>query len=181
MTDLIFLDTETTGLDPELHEVWEMAYAINDGPVVSQAVPHQGLTSDPSALRMNGYYDRAIRDVSPLFDMRVREILEGNTIVGANPTFDAAFLQKRWGVAPWHYRMIDVESMALAVLEYDRPKGLKDISEELREMGYNISEPNHSAAGDVATTRDCYIALRHIQKQWTRDISETIRRDANNG
>lgn len=101
------------------------------------------------------------------FDLTIRKILTGNTIVGANPAFDVAFLRKRWGVAPWHYRMIDVESMAFAVFEYDQPQGLAVIRNDLILLGYdNIPEPNHSADGDVNTLRECYKALREMQQAY---------------
>ena len=178
MTDLVFVDCETTGLDPDLHEIWEIAYAVNDGPVIHNVVPHQLETADPKALKMNGYWDRGnwgLKDKwGENFDLEVREALDGNTLVGANPAFDAAFLRKRWGVDPWSYRMIDVESMALGILEYERPRGLAGISEDLQLRGYPITEPNHSAHLDVVVLRDCYKALRDIQLRWRRDRALSV-------
>lgn len=163
MNDLIFLDTETTGLESELHEVWEIAWAINDSPIHTSVVPHSNLTADPKALEMNDYHERVKQEGAPLFDLRTKIALTGNTIVGANPAFDAAFLRKRWGVAPWHYRMIDVESMALGILSYDRPKGLASIANDLAERGYSMPIPDHSAGKDVEVVREVYKALRQVQ------------------
>lgn len=165
MNDLIYLDTETTGLDPYLHEVWEIAYAINDGPVRVCNVPHSIVTADEEALKMNGYWERGIieyRDENT-FDLILRKNIKGNTIVGANPAFDVEFLRKRWGVTPWHYRKIDVESMAFLLFSYDRPKGLADISKDLRRLGYSIPDPDHSAAKDVEVVREVYRALHREQ------------------
>lgn len=163
MNDLIFLDTETTGLEPDKHEVWEIAYAINDGPVESVVVHHSLRTADPKALSMNGYFDRTM-NVVPVFDqtadLMLRELFTGNTLVCANPTFDRMFLRARWGMEPWHYRSIDVESMALVVFDWERPRGLKDIAEELRFRKYDIPLPDHSAGKDVEVTRAVYHALR---------------------
>lgn len=163
MTALVFLDTETTGLDPALHEVWEIAYAVETGAISSAFLPHSLRTADPEALALNRYWHRIATGpvgADPGNDPFLRKIFTGATIVGANPAFDAAFLRARWGVAPWHHRLIDVESMALTVLGYDRPKGLRDLSADLRDRGYDIPEPDHTAAGDVATTRAAYNALR---------------------
>ena len=105
-----------------------------------------------------------------MVDLAVRQVLEGNTLVCANPTFDRMFMRKRWGYEPYHYRSIDVESMALGILQYERPKGLKDISADLQAMGYNIADPLHRAWIDVVTLRECYKALREIQrKRWSGD------------
>lgn len=160
---LVFLDTETTGLDPDRHEVWEIAWAIDDGPIESRIVTHQLQTADPEALDLNGYWTRGF-DADPVItaDLTLRVILDGATIVGANPAFDAAFLRRRWGAAPWRYRMIDVESMAAQAFRWDRPNGLATIAEKLRHLDFDIPRPDHTAAGDVATLRAVYWALRKL-------------------
>jgi DNA polymerase III alpha subunit (gram-positive type) len=167
MTDLIFLDTETTGLDPNLHEIWEIAWAVNNGDIQSDVVPHSIVTADPNALTMNGYYDRVhYVDQGANVDMRVREALKGNTLVCANPTFDRMMLRRRWGLEPYHYRSIDIESMAVGILQYERPLGLKDIRRDLDALGFVIAEPDHTAAKDVEVLRDCYHALRDVQTRY---------------
>ena len=158
---LVFLDTETTGLDPERHEVWELAYAVDDGPICSSKVHHSLRNADPTALLMNGYLSRP--DSLPLDQIRLESdaqgVLVGATLVGANPAFDAGFLRARWGVAPWHYRLFDVEAYAAGVLGWDGPKGLAAIRAALAD-DYDIPAPDHTAAGDVATLRACFYALR---------------------
>lgn len=161
MNPLIFLDTETTGLDPALHEVWEIAWAVGDGEINSTFLTHDLRTADPEALAKNGYYQRF--DGAPLAaDAEVRPILDGATIVGCNPAFDTAFLRARWGLAPWHHRLVAVESMALQAFGWDRPKGLAAVRDHLVEAGFDIPEPDHTAAGDVATLRAVYHSLRTI-------------------
>ncbi|PXY20851.1 3'-5' exonuclease [Prauserella muralis] len=166
MTDVVFLDTETTGLDPLRHEVWEVAYAVNDGPIVTAYLPHSLRTADPAALEMNGYWDRAPVGMSPCFgalaDVELRRALTGVTVVGSNPAFDTAFLRARWGVAPWHYRLLDVATYAMPVLGYDRPASLKTVTDAVRANGFEVPEPDHSAAGDVETLRAVYSALAEL-------------------
>lgn len=162
-TPLVFLDTETTGLDPALHEVWEVAVAWDDELILSYILPHSLRTADVKALELNRYWERfpsGAESDGDGTDPALRAALAGVTIVGANPAFDAAFLRARWGAAPWHHRLIDVESMAFAVLGYVRPKGLRDLATDLRQRGHDIPEPDHTAAGDVATTRAAFHALR---------------------
>lgn len=163
MTDLIFLDTETTGLDIDKHDVWELAYAINDGPIETHILPHTLKSADPKALELNGYFERhpfGARAANAMVDLRLREVFEGKTVVGANVGFDMARLARRWGTEPWHYRPVDIESMAMLAFGLDRPKGQKWIADTLREQGFEIPEPDHTAAGDVACLRACYLALR---------------------
>lgn len=161
MSAVVFLDTETTGLDPALHEVWEIAYAIGDRPIASGVIPHSLQTADPDALAMNGYASRGMGVTpDPWLDVELKRLLAGATIVGSNPAFDTAFLRARWGVAPWHHRLIAVESMAFGIFGYDKPKGLAAVSADLRERGHEIPEPDHTAAGDVAALRATFNALR---------------------
>lgn len=158
----VYLDTETTGLDPDRHEVWEIAYAIDDGPVLSAFVPHSLATADREALELNGYWRRHVGRVDDRADLHARLALDGATLVGANPAFDAAFLRARWGVTPWKYRLLDVEAYAMGALGFDEPRGLAAIREALVELGRDIPEPDHTAGGDVATVRACHLALRSI-------------------
>jgi oligoribonuclease (3'-5' exoribonuclease) len=153
MSDLIFLDVETTGLDPAKHEIWEFAWAVNNGPV-----------------NLNHYlekYPTGARAEGPMVDLEIRSVLAGNTLVCSNPTFDRMFMFFRWGYEPYHYRSIDIESMALLLFEWERPRGLTDIATELRDYyGYDIPVPNHSAFDDVVATRACYNAMRDLQSEY---------------
>ena len=162
---LVFLDTETTGLDPDRHEVWEIAFAVDDGPIVSGVVPHSLRNADPLALNLNGYYGRGVVPTYSDIEGMARSALEGASIVGANPAFDAAFLRARWGCTPWHHRLWDVEAFAAGVLGLDFVPGLAKTAEILRVQGYEIPEPDHTAAGDVATLRTIF---RHLMKGPTR-------------
>jgi hypothetical protein len=170
---LVFLDTETTGLDPARHDVWEAAWAVDDGPVESAFLAHDVAGADPEALRLNGYLTRRPRlDVvaSLTSEHALRQALTGATLVAANPAFDAAFLRARWGEAPWRYRLLDVEAYAMGALGYDTPQGLARIARDLRKIGADIPEPDHTAAADVATLRACFYALRSIYNYRPRYI-----------
>lgn len=159
---LVYVDTETTGLDPALHEVWEIAYAVDDGPVISGVVPHSLRNANPVSLSMNGYYARAPLGGAHTYgvDEGCRTALQGATLIAANPAFDAAFLRARWGVSPWYYRLFDIEAYAMGALGHAIPQGLATIVRYLRDEGFDIPEPDHSAAADVATLRACHKALR---------------------
>lgn len=167
MTDLIFLDTETTGLNPEIHEVWEIATAKNDGKVIDFFLSHTLRGADPKALELSGYYERMkYGDILPVDqELAVRESMRDQTIVVANPTFDRMMLRERWRLEPWHYRSIDIETMAMTVFGWDRPRGMKDIRDHLVRMGRDVISPDHTAKVDVECLRQSYWILREIQ-QW---------------
>lgn len=170
---MIFLDTETGGLDPQRHPLIEVAWALDNGPIECIVLPHDIYACDPDALRINGYHARNLgdpekwatsADVTHLWDA-----LAGATICAANPAFDASFLSAGWRVwtggteqPPWHYRMLDIESFAAAHMglpAFSSPPGLNKIAAWLAEAGAEIPTPDHTAAGDVATLRTCYLAL----------------------
>lgn len=176
----VFLDTETTGLDPNRHQVWEIAYAVDDGEVKSSIVSHELTNADPAALHLNGYYGRGYSgdpysySGQHIWEGEFKAALQGATLVGANPAFDAAFLQARWGSAPWHYRLLDVESYAMPILGYETPQGLKRITDDLREMGYTIHKPDHSARADVLGLRDAYRALKSMAEDFQYGVRQTV-------
>jgi hypothetical protein len=167
VTHLVYVDTETTGLDPDRHQVWEIAWATEQLQVYSTVVPHTLVDADPIALALNGHDARCPavgeeghRDwpmVETPAELAVRTMLLGATMVGANPAFDAAFLRRRWSAAPWHHRLLDVETYAMGALGLDRPLGLADLSARLR-----VRPPDHTAASDVRSVIGCHAALTSI-------------------
>lgn len=67
MSFLAFIDTETTGLDLELHDIWELALIVRghpnpakDGEYVWQ-LPISLSLADPMALDISGWYERSIQ------------------------------------------------------------------------------------------------------------------------
>jgi len=152
--DLIYLDTETTGLDPHQHQVWEIAWAVEDGPVNVMQVHHSLAGADVVALRINKYVDRWEQAADDSLEAALRRDLRGSTLVCSNPSFDEAFLRARWRETPWHHRKIDIATYAMPALGLDRPAGLAQIAERL-----GVRAPDHTAAGDVLTLRACYVEL----------------------
>lgn len=178
MSDLVFLDVETTGLDPNVHSVWEIAYAVDDGPILSEIVAHRLNPHEAKALEINGYHER-VADRVPRsltkwggdiqswdFEAALMVELQGATIAGANPSFDAAMLTTRWAKCfdspPWSYRLLDIEAYAMGALGYDRPRGLHTICADLAGLGHEMPTPDHTAAGDVAATRAAFRTLERI-------------------
>lgn len=167
---IVCLDTETGGLDPRQHQVIEVAWQVFDGDdMVSQLrLPHYPHLVSPEAAAINNYYGRNLQDPSTWAgeaDLAyLEDVLDGATLLGANPAFDAEFMAQVFPNRPWHYRLLDIESMAHATLLLKESWGLAKIAEYLRTESkgfYEIPEPDHTAAGDVRTTVAVYRALRN--------------------
>lgn len=166
MTALCFIDTETTGLDPRIHQPYEVAWMLEDGAgVKSMLLPHDLKHADPVALKIGHYFERNMHRKYPPEDAAkaLASKLTGVTLVGSNPGFDAAMLTRVIGYAPWHYRTINVADGAMWLFDWRRPRGLADIAAECTERGYEIPVPDHTAEGDVLTTAAVYAALRDIR------------------
>lgn len=166
MTLLCFIDTETTGLDPRIHQPYEICAWREDLDEPRTFYPGHTLEyADPLSLKVGGYFDRSFRptpDNSLATPAMLAKYLHGVTLVGSNPAFDAAMLTRVIGSAVWHYRLINVAEGAMWLFGWDRPKGLADVTAELRTLGYEIPKPDHTAEGDVRTTRAVYYALRNV-------------------
>lgn len=160
---VVYVDTETTGLDPDRHEVWDIALIRGDtGEEIEWHVAPDLSVADPNALRLTGYYDRINhRDWtwnSPEFPAQsIARITAGKHIVGAVPSFDAIFLDRflrRHGLAPaWHYHLIDVEALAAGYLGMRPPWDSDEIAERL---GIKNLDGKHTAIGDARWAREVY-------------------------
>lgn len=162
MTD-VFCDIETTGLHRDRHQIVEIAWAVEDGPVHVVHPRHTLAFAEPQALRINRYRRRGLGHEFSTAEQISRFLLDvrGNTLVAANPAFDAGFLERHFGWAPWHYRMRDIQSFADGVLGFwSRPPSLVEICQTLGRLGHHIPGPDHSAAADVLALRAAWRALR---------------------
>ncbi len=164
---LCFIDTETTGLDPRLHQPWEVSWWREDEQQPSAYfLQHTLEYAQPEALTVGRYWERQNAGATPhpMAQHWLAQKLTGVTLVGANPAFDAAMLTQLIGAPVWHYRLIDVEVMAMAIFDWARPAGLLSVATKCASLGHEIPTPDHTAEGDVRTTRAVYDALRIIQK-----------------
>ena len=154
---IALIDAETTGLVRGQHAAYEVAIWRTDRPEpVEFLLPHSLEGADPIALRIGRYRGRGRGPwQGDAMETRLRliDLLDDVTLLAANPRFDADFIGQFIGFEPWHYRLADIETFALATIGHEMgwysPPGMKDIVEALRSIGYNVPEPDHSALGDV--------------------------------
>lgn len=163
---LVFVDTETTGLDPDRHHIWELAIIVRGDDGDTEHVlqlPADLSTADPAALRIGRFYDRhqwpetgeGVREAAAM----AARMLDGATLIGAVPSFDAAFVD-RWlrtnGQCPtWHHRLRCVETLTAAHLHRPDLGGLAECCEALGIV--NAAE--HTALGDARAARDIWDAV----------------------
>jgi DNA polymerase III alpha subunit (gram-positive type) len=170
--NLIIVDTETNGLDPNRHHAvevgwWDLSTGKRGEFIPTHDVSETLANADIKALQLNRYIDRIAdqaqdRDGKKAWELA--ELLQSNTLVAANPGFDAWVLTKMYSMyeaatvtflPQWHYRLWDIEAYAAAVLGLNYVPGLVEICRML-DIGF---APDHTAHGDVTATGLCFIAL----------------------
>lgn len=174
LQNVVFVDTETTGLDPDTERIFELAIITADGTEYEfHLEPEEGVLwkMHPKALEVNRYFERTknwawVKDVPHVLDHDVRRLLEGKHIVGAVPDFDARHLTatyKRNGLEPprWHYHLIDVETLVVGFLS---AKGvslsLPWDSDELSEaIGIKPDTSRHEALYDAQWAKSQWEAV----------------------
>lgn len=179
---LIFLDTETTGLNPDIHEVIQIGCVIVSQDWISSNTPTFEMVeqfelkikperiedADPTALRVNGY-DAA----DWVFAYTAKEAMtiladkaKGAIMVAHNVAFDHMFIEKAFrnvGIEnTMHYHKLDTISIAFAKLHTNH-----DIEKfSLRALGEYFGIENkqaHTALSDARATFELYQKLMQMK------------------
>jgi len=161
---IVFIDSETTGLDDRTQQITEFAWCELTGPSDRLVLPHFTHEAEQQALDMQGHHARELWDPSTWASredmLRLRTMLSGAVLAGANVGFDMRFLSNIYHDRPWYYRTLDVEAYAAGALGWEVGRKLSDTASRLRDMGFTVHESDHTAQHDVLCARDVYIAAR---------------------
>ena len=162
MTALVFLDTETLGLnlnDP----IWEIA-AIRretDGTETrgSWLVHHHTSGADALPEPFRSDYRRRFNPKLALNPERAADwlnslLFDRPTIVGAVPNFDTERIAYQLGVSGWHHRLRCVETLTAGKLGRD----VGGLSECAEALGIPVVDA-HTAMGDVLMVREIWDAV----------------------
>ncbi|MFA5933673.1 MAG: 3'-5' exonuclease [Candidatus Paceibacterota bacterium] len=179
---LAFLDTETTGLNPDKHELIEIGCVIveqdwtgDDKKPTFEIVeeieikikPEHIEDADPVALRVNHYdpVDWVFAYTLPEAMKILSEKTKGAIMVGHNICFDNGFIEHAFRISgvdnTMHYHKLDTISIAFAKLHNH-----EDIDKfSLHALGeyFNIENKHaHSALSDARATFELYEKLMRI-------------------
>lgn len=161
MRNYTFLDIETTGLDPEAHEIIEIGFIVVDSRnmqlIESRSIkvrPRKIETASPEAIAVNGYskekwkagYAMDLRDALWI----VSESCTDTTLVCKNVSFDWSFLKRSFSRKdipdPFHYQRLDIQSM-----EFGRSGKILRLSEMCDKYGI-VNRDEHMAIADAVAT-----------------------------
>lgn len=144
MRPIVLVDTESTGLDPELHEMWEFGaieYSAGGRPEHQYIVPPRNLAGgDGQGVAVGGFYERTAGlgagnhgecfNLAGAQEQRwsdpgaaalaIARLLSRSTVMCAVPTHDVpflkAFLRANGHIGAWHFRVRDFGSVARGYL-----------------------------------------------------------------
>jgi DNA polymerase III epsilon subunit-like protein len=179
--NLAFFDLETTGFDPERHEIIEIGCLVarqvptaGRGPkleVVSEldlkVKPQNIATAEPEALRINRY-----SEADWLFAVDLPQALEAfnaktaeAVLVAQNISFDWGFLErayKRCGIKPtFRYHRLDLMSMVFGKTYHEGSPEYFSLDNLAQHFGVK-NERAHQALADVRATFEIYKKLLQI-------------------
>jgi DNA polymerase-3 subunit epsilon len=186
---VLWLDTETTGLDPEKNGLIEIAglveidgevreeFVINSGlfgdDVISEgAAELQGLSVDDFAKRINEY--QAPRDAYVYLKMKLDWYIDRFnpddkfTVAGYNVSFDVAFLEaffRKMGDSYLYSYIRRPVIDILAVCRYLSWAGLLDVKKHNLETvceAFNIELKAHTALEDIRATRAIALEVKSL-------------------
>lgn len=167
MTDVVFLDTETLGLDPDA-PVWEFA-AVRRLDPVGEVELHFTIHHDP-AHWLDGFPEEFLADYLSRYDPAeawgevaavgaIHAITKGAIVLGSNPGFDIDHLAKllrRNGIEPeWHYHPLDIPTLAMGYLAGQGQAPAQPWKSDLLSAAIGVSPDDyarHTAMGDVKWT-----------------------------
>jgi DNA polymerase III epsilon subunit-like protein len=161
-----FIDTETTGTDPRVHEVWDIGLIVDGVEYEYHVRPKKPAAADSTALRIGRFYLRSGRtdwrwsDPSAVATF-VAALTADRFLVGIVPSFDAEFLRAFLvanGQAPaWHYQLIDAEVLAAGRCAAPPPWNT-DLIARVCEVPPQPDDERHTAIGDARFAKALYEA-----------------------
>ena len=168
--NIVFLDIETTGLDPATHEILEVGMVRRYYSEIARenvdyeehfSLPISEERADAKALEINKYAER--RQLLSLIEIDsakaaegLREVLADALVVGNNVQFDLRFIERLIGGTPWYYSPLDLKAWAAGMCGMSKPASTKFIAE----------------LADVPLSTDAHTAL--VDARWNRDVYDKL-------
>jgi len=168
--NLLFVDSETTGLKPGFNEAIEWAGILTkpDGLTVidtfeAKVKPRHMDRFDAKARAVNGYNEAEWADAPPAPEVaeKMLQLARGAILVGQNVSFDenflTAFLAEHEYTPSWHYHKIDTMVLAWPLIKAGKIKGLSLV--DLAMWAGVEQKTPHRAMSDVLCVQQVYHAL----------------------
>jgi len=173
---LVFIDIETTGLDPLQHEIIEIACLVVNPQTLEirkeyhrKVWPEHLETADPASLGVNKYSPKTWHEAKSLKEVlkELNSLTPGGQFIGYNISFDRSFIEnaaREYGMMlNFDYHWIDVMSLVYFKSLSDKKLERLKLTHVCEIWGIPLKEA-HTAMGDVKATLAVYRYLREKQK-----------------
>lgn len=166
-SQLAIVDVETTGLDADRHEIWEVALKLPFDGDHHWFLPVDLGRADPYSLNIGKFYERYPKDYkewTTKFDFAAQfsELTRGRHLVGNVISFDEErlrrLLRNNRACPGWHYHLVDVEALVAGKLGIPPPWKSPDLSAAIG-VAVPTDDEMHSAERDVRWAWEMYVAV----------------------
>jgi oligoribonuclease (3'-5' exoribonuclease) len=162
-----FMDCEFGGLDPELHDLTEIAIILTDYRLAELARAEWKVQArpdriTPEAARISGYTEAGWKDALPVRQVlsELAELLpQGKTAVpaGQNVRMDVQFVERAYGrcgmAYPFDYHVIDLATLFYSwSLVVGEPVSALSLRQAATSAGLLTGQVEHRAMADIELT-----------------------------
>tara|TARA_B110000211_G_scaffold216736_1_gene259991 strand:+ start:290 stop:2812 length:2523 start_codon:yes stop_codon:yes gene_type:complete len=172
MTKYVFLDTETTGLDPHQgnHRIIDLACIEYEdssptGHVFNLKINPEGKKSVRQAFQVHGILDEELVDKPTFSDIHQQfiDFIRGSHLVIFNAAFDLKFLNAELNRVNYPSTVSDICTEVTCAMEFAKEKlGVRKISQDAACLRYGIdisSRTKHSALLDATLCAELFFKL----------------------
>lgn len=145
----VFLDLETTGLNPKQDRIVEVAIIDENGNVLVDSLINPKVAIPPSASAIHGITDAMVMNAPTFSELwpKIQSAIEGKRVIIYNAAFDRAFLPGRLSCA---------SSVECAMLAFSNYRGIAD--------GYGRGRKWFKLTA----------AAEHVEHVWTGDAHRAL-------
>lgn len=177
---LVFVDVETTGLNPSLHRVIEIAALRYEHGTITSSVAtllDPGIAIPPMISRITNITDGDVAG-QPVFETiaeELRRLMDGAIFVAHNVRFDYSFLKNEFGRLGMPFRPKQLCTVKLSRALYPEMRSHK-LADLIRYHGFAPAQ-RHRAYDDAAVLIEFWqrIISRHTPETITQAIQKQLR------
>ncbi len=172
---LVVFDLETTGLNPNKHEIIEIGCFVVDPRILrvkkkyeAKVKPEHIESADPAALEINGFSPKKWRKAKSLKQAlkEFNSLAPKGMLAGWNVSFDRGFIERAFWqekmILNFDYHWIDLMSIAYEKLFFEKKPERIGLTYVCEILGIPHKKA-HTAMGDVEATLAVYKALRDLK------------------
>jgi DNA polymerase-3 subunit epsilon len=176
--NIAITDLETTGFDPEFHEIIEIGLVVVHPDTLAvidefecKVKPEKIETADFEALKVNGYDPQEWKDAMSLYEAlgEYQKKVVGAVFMAHPAVFDRSFLNaafKKTGLSnPLHFHSLDLFSMAWPLLKSDPKVSSISLRSLCQRFGLEPEVTPHRAINGARIAHQIFLKLMQYHRE----------------